>query len=424
MARDTASRGKSGSAGRNARASWDDPRGEGYDAQDGGLTGRAANGARGDEERAWRERYERAGHDDASREGAPRGGRDRERPLSGRGFGARPDGQRLRGDAAYGDDARDPRKAHGRHGATAHPDDAHDNDGHNVASVERLLSLAAGGALAWWGLKRRDSTGLGAGVVGGFLVERGMSGRCMVYDALGVNTAGQRADEPMRLHGAEATVDAAKATKIERAFTVMDRTPDELFAYWRKLENLPRIFRHLERVRELDARRSRWTAKGPAGISAEWDAEIVNEIPGKLLAWKSLPGSRIPNAGSIHFRAVPPNRGTEIRVVLEYEPPAGKLGVAVARLFGEEPAIQVREDLRRFKALMEAGELPVSYNWGQPNPGPRSFDAQVNRGVTGGDVRGLQREAAESAHEPRHQPQPADEMRGRNTTHDYQEPRA
>ena len=332
-----------------------------------------------------------------------------------------------RGAATDDFEARDPGKARGRHGATAVPGEtrgAHDAAGHNVNQVERLLSLAAGGALAWWGLKRRDVTGLGAGVMGGMLVERGVSGQCNVYEALGVSSAGGSTERITRLHGGEGTVDASRATKIERAFTINDRTPDELYAYWRKLENLPRIFRHLESVRELDARRSHWKAKGPAGVSVEWDAEIVNEVPGRIIAWKSIAGARVPNAGAVNFREAPGGRGTEVKVTLEYEPPAGKLGVAVARLFGEEPAIQVREDLRRFKALMEAGEIPVSENPGQGERARQSFDAEVNRGVTGGDVKGLQREALADAHQPRHQPTPADATRGANTTHDYQEPRS
>jgi uncharacterized membrane protein len=119
----------------------------------------------------------------------------------------------------------------------------------------------------------------------------------------------------------------------------------------------------------------------------------------------------------VTFRDLPAGRGCEIKVVLDYEPPAGKLGVAVARLFGEEPSIQVREDLRRYKALVEAGELPVSENPGQ---GARArtaeFNAMVSRGNTGADLGGFQERASAEAHEPQHVPQPADAERGINTT--------
>jgi uncharacterized membrane protein len=113
---------------------------------------------------------------------------------------------------------------------------------------------------------------------------------------------------------------------------------------------------HLESVQVLDDRRSRWTAKGPAGRNVEWEAEIHNEIPGERIAWRSLPNADVDNAGSVHFRDLGNGR-TEVRVVLSYAPPAGRLGAAIAKLFGEEPSQQVAEDLRRFKQVMEAGEV-------------------------------------------------------------------
>jgi uncharacterized membrane protein len=325
----------------------------------------------------------------------------------------------------------DPAKPHGRHGATAH-DGEEERAPTNVNGLERLVSVAAGGALAAYAFRRKDWAALGMGLLGGALIERGVSGHCMAYSAMGLTSAGDdggaaaphRARGLTRQHGGTATVDAKKAIKIERAFTINHRSPDELYAYWRKLENLPRIFQHLASVTERDGRRSHWVAKAPLGREVSWDAEIINEVPGEILAWRSLPGSQIPNAGAVNFRAAPGGRGTELKVTLEYEPPAGKLGAAVARLFGEEPAIQVREDLRRFKALQESGEIPVSYNPGQGKPPKQTFDAQVNLGRTGGDVRGLQQEAAAEAHTPRHQPTPSDAARGENTTHEYAEPRS
>lgn len=298
----------------------------------------------------------------------------------------------------------DPQKERGRHGATAHAEPR--GSGHNVNGVERLLSIAAGGALAAYALRKKDWTALPLGVVGGMLVERGATGHCMVYGAMGLTSAAD--DAPVRLHGGAATVDARKAQKIERAVTIYGHQPSEVYAYWRRLENLPRIFRHLEAVRELDARRSHWEAKAPAGRTVSWEAEIINEVPGEILAWKSLPGSTIPNAGAINFRAAPGGRGTEVKVTLEYEPPAGKLGVFVARLFGEEPSIQVREDLRRYKALVESGELPVSANPGQGGDPRETFDARVNRGDTEASLKRWQAHAPRAAHEPEHRPTPGD----------------
>jgi hypothetical protein len=136
-----------------------------------------------------------------------------------------------------------------------------------------------------------------------------------------------------------------------------------------------------------------------------------------VLGWKSLPGSSVPNAGSVNFREAPGGRGTEVRVSLEYEPPAGKLGVAIARaLGGEEPSIQVREDLRRYKALMETGELPVSEIPGRGGRARDSFDVRVSTGQTGADVQEVQQRATREAHEPRHVPPVADAVRGANTT--------
>lgn len=112
---------------------------------------------------------------------------------------------------------------------------------------------------------------------------------------------------------------------------------------------------HLESVEVLDNRRSRWVARGPAGTSVQWDAEVINEVPNDVIGWASLPGSQVSTAGSVTFRDAPGGRGTEVRVRLQYDPPAGKAGAAVAWLLGEEPSQQIREDLRRLKHILEAG---------------------------------------------------------------------
>ncbi|MGC5333817.1 SRPBCC family protein [Micromonospora sp. DT62] len=143
---------------------------------------------------------------------------------------------------------------------------------------------------------------------------------------------------------------------MEVAVTV-NRSPAEAYRFWRDLENLPRFMSHLESVRADDLRRSHWTAHGPAGRRVEWDAEIVDDQPNRSLAWRSLPGTRVPNAGRVRFVPAPGDRGTEVRVRLRYAPPAGALGRAVAKLFGEEPEQQVRDDLRRFKQVVETGEV-------------------------------------------------------------------
>ena len=148
---------------------------------------------------------------------------------------------------------------------------------------------------------------------------------------------------------------------VEEAVTV-NRPASELFRFWRNFENLPRFMNHLRAVAQREAGISHWVARGPAGMNVEWDARIINEIDGRLIAWQSLEGSEVSTAGSVNFREIP--RGTEVRVNLQYNPPAGKLGAAVARLLGEEPTVQIHEDLRRFKQLIETGEIPTTK--GQP----------------------------------------------------------
>jgi uncharacterized membrane protein len=144
--------------------------------------------------------------------------------------------------------------------------------------------------------------------------------------------------------------------KVDRSITV-NRPREEVYRFWRQLENLPRFMDHLESVTVLDEDLSHWVAKGPAGTRVEWDASIHNEIENELIAWRSLSGSDIDNAGSVHF--IPAGDGTEVRVVLRYDPPAGKVGAAVAKLLGEEPELQIEEDLRRFKQVVEAVEAPA-----------------------------------------------------------------
>jgi uncharacterized membrane protein len=221
--------------------------------------------------------------------------------------------------------------------------------GVNVGGTERLLSAAAGAAILSLALRRRALRGL-LMPLGGGLLARAVTGRCAVNSAIGRNSAragGRRS--PV------ASVERGEGIKVERSI-VVDRPAAELYGYWRDFENLPRFMEHLESVLVLDDRRSRWTAKGPAGRNVEWEAEIHSEIPGERIAWRSLPNADVDNAGSVHFRDLGNGR-TEVRVVLSYAPPAGRLGAAIAKLFGEEPSQQVAEDLRRFKQVMEAGEV-------------------------------------------------------------------
>jgi uncharacterized membrane protein len=237
-----------------------------------------------------------------------------------------------------------------------------DHQSRNVANPERVGSVALGAALIAYGLRQRDAKGILAAIVGGAFVQRGATGHCMVYDALGVSTGEadavlgrQRSD----VTGAAATVNARKAVKVERAVTIM-KPRHELYAFWRDFTNLPQFMEHLESVRVDSPTRSHWRAKAPAGSSVEWDAEIVNDVPDEIIAWKSVGDAEVANAGAVNFSDAPRGRGTIVKVTLDYEPPGGKLGAMVARLFGEDPDRQVREDLRKFKQLMETGEITTS----------------------------------------------------------------
>jgi uncharacterized membrane protein len=132
----------------------------------------------------------------------------------------------------------------------------------------------------------------------------------------------------------------------------------EVYRFWRAFENLPRFMKHLERVTDLGDGRSHWVACGPGGMRVEWDAEIINEIDDKVIGWRSLPGSDVISAGSVNFDTVRAGRSTQVSVHLQYAPPAGKAGAWVAKMFGREPSQTIREDLRRLKQLLEAGEIP------------------------------------------------------------------
>lgn len=239
----------------------------------------------------------------------------------------------------------------------------------NVGRVERWLSIAAGGALAAYALKRRQVPGGAAAIAGAALLYRGATGHCDVYQALGINRA---SGNGAREYGTGVIADRGSDTRtqlgghrgihVEESVTI-NRPMSDLFRFWRNFENLPKFMEHLESVAMREEGISHWVATGPAGTRVEWDARIINEVQDKVIGWQSLTGSTISTAGSVNFDQDP--HGTRVTVHLQYNPPGGKLGAAIAKMFGEEPNQTIREDLRRFKQLMEAGEIPTTK--GQPS---------------------------------------------------------
>jgi uncharacterized membrane protein len=222
----------------------------------------------------------------------------------------------------------------------------------NVGDLERWGSIVAGSALALYGFSRRRPSGLFLAAMGVLLVRRGAIAHCDIYQALDLSTASGSGDSRKALGG-------SGGSQVEEAVTV-NRPAADLFQFWRNLENLPRFMQHLDSVTVISDTESRWRARGPHGRPIEWTAEIINEIPNELIAWKSLNGSDVVSAGSVHFDEAGADRGTRIRVRLQYSPPGGKIGTAVAKLLGRDAASEIREDLRRFKQLVEAGEVATT----------------------------------------------------------------
>ena len=224
----------------------------------------------------------------------------------------------------------------------------------NVPSAERIGSVAAGVALIGYGLSRKSLAGVLLALGGAALVGRGATGYCMLYEKLGINS-GQL--------NTERGVPGNKGIKVTQTI-VIDREPGEVYRYWRQLENLPRFMKHVEKVEEIDEQRSRWTVKGPAGTQVQWTAAIVTDHEGELISWESLPGAEVQNAGSVRFEpAAGRALATDVKVTFQYQPPAGAVGAAVAKILGEAPEQQLAEDLQRFKELLEAtASTPRSRN--------------------------------------------------------------
>jgi uncharacterized membrane protein len=213
----------------------------------------------------------------------------------------------------------------------------------NVGGTERLASAAIGFLLLRSGLR---NGGLLSSVLGGFLLYRGASGNCPVYSRLGLSTG-------------NAVLHKTDAVNI-RTTIVVNKPRQEVYDFWRRLENLPRFMKHLNVVTESDNKRSHWEAKVPGGIGTiTWDAEVLKEENGTYLSWRSLENATIENAGKVEFRDFMNHKGTEIDVTITYRPPAGSIGSGFAWLFNGVFEKMIREDIRNFKQFIETGKVPA-----------------------------------------------------------------
>lgn len=212
----------------------------------------------------------------------------------------------------------------------------------NLGEAERKVSLVTGLGLLAYVLTHRSKMSLPLGLEAGYMLYRGATGHCVIYQMMEINRS----------------ENGHKGIQVQRS-VMLNRRRDELFRIWRNFENLPRFMKHLKSVRvsNTDNGRSHWVTTGPLGREIEWDSEIIEERENEYLSWSSLPGSFVESKGSVHFVDAPAGRGTILHVSMEYQPPAGSLGAAFARLFGEEPGQQVHDDLRHFKQMMETGEV-------------------------------------------------------------------
>ena len=210
------------------------------------------------------------------------------------------------------------------------------------------MSVAVGVALLEMGRRGHAGTRAATLVAGAGLVAMGASGMCPFYAAPGRE---RLRDDPRR------ALSGSRGVTITESVTIQV-SAGTLYDFWRDPSNLPRVMPYLVQVDRLDDQRSHWIARGPAGHTVEWDATIINDIPGELLAWQSLPGADVASAGSVRFRPLAPG-GTQVDVRLQYAPPGGRLGASVAWLLGTSPAGQVREALRQLKQVLETGETPT-----------------------------------------------------------------
>jgi uncharacterized membrane protein len=214
-----------------------------------------------------------------------------------------------------------------------------------MSAESRVLYGLAGGALLIYGISRRSWLREAFAVIGADLLSYGATGHHL-YEALGVTRGHARERAGTR-------IPHQVGVQVQRSVHV-NAPPRKAYDFVRDLENLPRFMEHVKNISKKDERRSHWVVKAPAGTQVEWDAEIINDLPGELIAWRSINNPDIDSAGSVRFERAVGDEGTVIRVSMQYLPPAGILGATVAKLFGEEPEQQLKDDLGRLKVALES----------------------------------------------------------------------
>jgi len=211
------------------------------------------------------------------------------------------------------------------------------------SDVRRAMPFA-GGALVLLGLMRRSPMSVLLAAIGGG----------MIYESVRSGTLKQSMSY-IKGTPTQQTLAMGQGIRIQESVTIR-RSQEDLYRFWRNLENLPRVMRYLEAVHEVSPMKSHWVAKAPAGATVEWDAEIIRDKENESIGWRSIEGADVSNAGSVHFEPAPGGAGTLVTVNLKYDPPLGPVGAVVAKLFGTDPSKTVKEDLHRFKAMMEMNE--------------------------------------------------------------------
>jgi uncharacterized membrane protein len=229
----------------------------------------------------------------------------------------------------------------------------------NVGSLERTVSALGGAALALYGLRRRDAGGLLAGLLGAAALKRGVTGHCEVFGALGVSSAEDDADASTGL------VSGTRRTVALDASATVRKPADELYRLWHDPTNLPRFMTFLDGVEVVSETRARWRLSAPLGQTIEWVAEVTDDEPGRRIGWRAVEGAMIEHSGEVRFEAAPADRGTEVRLSLRFRPPGGAAGAALASLFDGTAEMKLRGDLKRFKQLVETGEIATTE--GQPS---------------------------------------------------------